>query len=188
MLHRIGAAAVLALGTLALTGGIAAADPEPADPAVPPPVEVLPPPDPFTVASEQSKADPAGTLSDLVGGGPSGSPVDVLAQNFGFTAPPPFNPLDAVSQLRPENYRMPAADQDSPYPLAPNSAPSPFARVDAWKGVHALAHAGLGRMPGGDLGSPLPGTAPPPGTNLPPGLEQFYIDPALPPDPAAPPA
>ena len=74
---------------------------------------------------------------------------------------------------------MPDPDQASPYQLAPNSEPSPFARIDAWKSVHALIHGGLGRMPGSDLGQPLPGIAAPPGVNLPPGLEQFYVDPAL---------
>ena len=110
-----------ALGTLALTGGIAAAEPSRPTPRCPLRLRCCLRPDPFTMASEQSKADPAGTLSDLVGGGSSGSPVDVLAQNFGFTAPPPFNPLAAVSQLTPKNYRMPAAEQASPYALAPSS-------------------------------------------------------------------
>jgi hypothetical protein len=100
---------------------------------------------------------------------------------------PAADPLALAQLLMPQNFRMPTPDQVSPYELAPNLEPSPFARIDAWKGVHALLHGGLGRMPGDELGQPLPGTAPPPGSNLPPGLEQFYIDPAAAPAAAAPP-
>ena len=63
-----------------------------------------------------------------------------------------------------------------PYVLGENT-PSGFARIDAYKGAHALLHGSMGRMPGTELGQPLPGTAPPPGTAIPPGLVQ-YFDPA----------
>jgi hypothetical protein len=55
-----------------------------------------------------------------------------------------------------------------------------------WKGLHAIGHAALGRMPRVELGQPLPGTAPPPGTAIPLGLVQFLPDPAelVAPDPA----
>ena len=83
---------------------------------------------------------------------------------------------------------MPSGEVPSPYVLQSDVPPGPFARVDAFKGAHAMIHGALGRMPGAELGQPLPGTAPPPGTNIPPGLEQFYVDPASlpPPEPPVP--
>ncbi len=113
---------------------------------------------------------------------------------IGLGTPPPGtdpgpDPMTLAQSLMPQNFRMPTADQVSPYALAPNTNPSPFARIDAFKGVHALAHSNLGRMPGDQLGQPLPGTAPPPGSNIPAGLEQFYTAPIPVPAPeAAPPA
>lgn len=173
-------AATVLLGVFGPGAAAASADPD----AVAPPV--LPAADPFAVTSEQTSADPGGTLLGLLGTEPGGNPADPLTAAVGLSAPPPENPLLATPLLQPQNFRMPAADETSPYPLAPNVAPSPFARIDAWKGVHALIHGGMGRMPGAELGQPLPGTAAPPGSNLPPGLEQFYIEPQ--PEPSPPPA
>ena len=68
----------------------------------------------------------------------------------------------------PQYYRMPTTDMTSPYQLTQDAPAGPFARVDAFKGVHALLHGALGRMPADQLGDPLPGTAPPPGFGLPP--------------------
>lgn len=171
--------AVILAAALGPGTGAAAADP---DGAVPP---VLPPPDPAAIAAEQTSVDPGGVLAGLLAGEGGGNPADALTQAVGLNAAPPTNPLLDTPLLQPQNFRMPASDQTSPYHLASNVAPSPFARIDAWKGVHALLHGGLGRMPGAELGQPLPGTAAPPDSNVPPGLEQYYI-PAQP-DPAAPP-
>lgn len=95
----------------------------------------------------------------------------------------PGDVLVPATLLVPQNYRVPSAEQPSPYPLAEGVPPGPFATVDAWKGVHAMIHGALGRLPGADLGQALPGTAPPPGTALPPGLEQYLPVPVAPPTP-----
>ena len=81
---------------------------------------------------------------------------------------------------------MPSGEVDSPYVLQTGVPAGPFARVDAFKGVHALLHGSMGRMPGAELGQPLPGTDPPPGTAIPAGIEQFLPDPALPVEPGLP--
>ena len=184
--------AAAGVGLLAGTGGIAvaAADPvAPAEPSVPFQIDgVTPAPAPQTILGQFAQVDPSGsfnTLVDLLGNSPQPPMV-------GQTPPPPgaapgTDPWTLSQLLAPQNYRMPTADQASPYALAPNSNPSPFARIDAWKGVHALTHGSIGRMPGDQLGQPMPGTAAPAGSNLPPGLEQFYVDPAAVP-PASPPA
>jgi hypothetical protein len=154
----------------------------PADPTVDAAATAVPAPDPFAANSQLTKDNP------LLGF------VDMLSQSSPATLliPPPapgtaaaVNPLAGVELLMPENYGMPAGDSASPYVLGEGNN-GPFARVNAFKGVHALGHAGLGRMPREMLGQPLPGTAPPPGTAVPAGLEQFYVGPAelLPPAPA----
>jgi hypothetical protein len=137
--------------------------------------------------------NPFGTMKDLIANSPQQAAI-------GLASPPPGtgvaataqDPLALSQQLRPENFRMPSPDQVSPYALAPNDNPSAFARVNAFKGVHAMVHSNLGRMPGSELGQPLPGTAPTPGSNIPAGLEQFYAAPVAPApapaDAAAPPA
>lgn len=173
----------------ALAGsGVAGAEPAPPpDPAViaPSAEAAAPPLDPFAAASEQTKSDQVGTLAGLLAGPSGASPVDVLNQGVGLTAPPPFDPLASVGILYPQYYRMPTGEETSPYVLQTDVPPSPFARVDAFRGVHALIHGGLGRMPRDELSAPLPGTAPPQGTNIPPGLEQFYV--AVEPPPLLPP-
>lgn len=137
-------------------------------------------PDPFAAASAQSQADPAGVLGGLLAGGPS---ADALMVAVGLNAPPPLDPLASAGVLLPQNYRMPSGEVPSPYVLQTGVPPGPFARVDALKGTHAVVHGALGRMPGAELGQPLPGIAPPAGMNIPAGLEQFYVGPAtLPPD------
>lgn len=179
--------------TALAAAGVAAAEPAPPpDPAlIGPPADAAapPPPDPFAAASEQTKSDQVGTLADLLSAGATGSPAEVLNQGVGLSAPPPVDPLAATGLLYPQYYRMPSGENASPYVLQTDVPAGPFARVDAFKGVHALIHGGLGRMPGGELGQPLAGIAPPPGTNHPPGLEQFYVvpDPLLLPAPPVPP-
>lgn len=168
---------------------VAAADPPPDPTLIGPAGDAPPAPpaplDPFAAASEQSRV-PTDALAALLGGA---SPIAMANQGVGLSGTPPPGLLAATDILAPQYYRMPSGEVDSPYVLQTNVPAGPFARVDAFKGVHALAHGGLGRMPGADLGQPLPGTAPPPGTSLPAGLEQFYVEP-LPPGapPAAPPA
>jgi hypothetical protein len=153
----------------------------PADPTVDAAAAAVPAPNPFAANSQLTKENP------LLGF------VDMLSQSSPATLmiPPPApgtaaaaNPLAGVELLMPETYGMPAGDSASPYALGDGNN-GPFARINAFKGVHALTHAGLGRMPREMLGQPLPGTAPPPGTSVPSGLEQFYVDPAelLPPAP-----
>lgn len=160
--------------------------PAPGDPAAPPPADAPPadlaaaPADPAAVPNaaaeppsllgqfaQVAQSNPLATMKDLIGAVPQ--PTMML----GATPLPPEvdttylkpgqDPLSLASQLKPQNFRMPSPDQASPYALSPNDNPSPFARVNAFKGVHAITHSSLGRMPGSELGQPLPGTAPRPG-------------------------
>ena len=195
--------ATAGLGVAAWTGvASAAADPiPPVDPLMPVPAPpgdpTLPPGDP---AAPPDAAPPQTLLGQFAQAAQS-NPFTTMQQYLADSPHPPLlrmvspaagtdpgqNPILLAQTLDPRNFRMPTSDQISPYALAPNDNPSIFDRVNAFKGVHALAHSNLGRMPGDQLGQPLPGTAPPPGTNLPAGLEQFYVDPAaVPPPPAAP--
>ncbi len=124
-----------------------------------------------------------GPLGALSGGG-----SDLLLSQYPVpsvggvpAAPPSMDVLRDGQFLTPQNYRVPSPEnspgQLSPYPL-PVGEPGPFARVDAWKGLHAMLHGALGRMPAGQLSQPLPGTAPPPGTNIPVGPMENLPDPA----------
>ena len=205
----IGAAVAAGLGLAGCIGtAVAVADPVlpvlPVDPALPLPVPpepapnvppaappvAAPPPGPTALLSQVGQAlqsNPVAAMNGLLAASPQPALVGQGPLPPGAVAgAPAANPLADIQMLRPQNFRMPTPDQASPYALAPNDTPSPFARIDAWKGVHAMVHSNLGRMPGSELGQALPGTAPPPGTNLPPGLEQFYVDPAAP-TPAPPP-
>lgn len=183
MRSRLSAAPVFAIAALLVLGsGLAAADPEPTlpDPAVidPAAADAAPPApvDPFVAASEATKSNPTGFLTELLGPGGTSAGAGI-----GLSEPSPVDPLAAGWELLlPNNYRMPAGD--NPYVLQSGVAPGPFARVNAFKGQHAIAHGGMGRMPGSELGIPLPGTAPLPGSNVPAGLEQFYVPPAAPAD------
>jgi hypothetical protein len=172
------------LGGTVLGSGLATADPAVPDPALVDPAQAvpvqavdapLPVTDPFAVASQQSKADPAGALASLLtdNGG-----LSAVGHAVGLSAPSAVNPLADVSSLMAHNYRMPSGDEASPYVLQTDVPAGPFARVDALKGLHAMLHGSLGRMPGSELGQPLPGTAPPPGTAIPAGIEQFMAPPA----------
>ena len=185
------------LSAWALAVGSAAADPEP-EPAPAPDasVEGSPAPaDPFAVIATQTKDNPVATLGGLLGYQAADStvaaanPIAMVNQGVGLTGTPPVDPLASVSALYAHNYRMPSGEEDSPYVLQTDVPPGPFARVDALKGLHAMLHGSLGRVPRPELGQALPGTAPPPGTNLPAGLEQFYVPPDAPAEvpPAVPP-
>ena len=177
----------LCFGAIIATPGGAAAEPAP-DPTLPAEVigsEVAPIVDPFITTSQITKQSPLAAFVDVLA---QASPDIVLAPSTTPGGVPAPDPLASIAMLTPKNYRMPTGELPSPYVLATGVPPGPFARVDGWKGVHAMIHAGLGRMPGAELGQPLPGTAPPPGTAIPLGLVQFLPDPAelVPADPAAP--
>jgi hypothetical protein len=188
------AAVTGALGVVALLAPTPTAV---ADPVPPPPdPAVLVPTDPAVdaMAAAEPMANPFVTNSQVTKANPLMGFVDMLSQSSPATLlnPPPaagtaaaVNPLSGLDMLMPTSYGMPTGDAASPYVLG-EANNGPFARINAFKGVHALGHAGLGRMPRELLGQPLPGTAPPPGTAVPAGLEQFYADPAelLPPAPA----
>lgn len=108
---------------------------------------------------------------------------------IGLSSPSPVNPLAGYELGSPNNFRTPSDDVLSPYALESGVPPGPFARLSAFNGVQSILRRTMGRMPGAELGAALPGTAPPPDIRIPPGLEQFYIDPNLPPpiDPNLPP-
>jgi hypothetical protein len=198
--------AAAGFGLAVWAGGVApaSADPVlPVDPAIPLPVPVdaaappavdpaVAPADPAaapaTAAAPQTllgqfaqtgQSNPLAIMQDLLAGSPQPAAVGLGALPPGTDSTGPgTDPWSLAQWLNPRNFRMPTSDQASPYALSPNDNPSLFDRVNAFKGVHALAHSNLGRMPGSELGQALPGTAPPPGTNIPAGLEQYYVDPA----------
>ena len=156
----------------------------PVDPTVDAAAAAEPAPNPFLTNSQVTKANPLMGFIDMLS---QSSPATLLNPPPAAGTAAAVNPLTGLDMLMPTSYGMPTGDAASPYVLG-EANNGPFARVNAFKGVHALGHAGLGRMPREMLGQPLPGTAPPPGTAVPAGLEQFYVDPAelLPPAPGAP--
>ena len=177
-LARVAVAGVLCVAPLATASAIAMADstvppPEPILIAEVPAGEAPPVADPFVTASQMTKQSPITAFADMLA---QASPNVLLATAPGSA--PAANPLASVGMLMPKSYRMPTGDSPSPYLLTTGVDPGPFARVDGWKGLHAIGHAALGRMPRVELGQPLPGTAPPPGTAIPLGLVQFLPDPA----------
>ena len=189
--HALRAGAVIGLAVFAAAPAtadpVSPTDPLIIEPAPPTGVAVPPGPVPGPTAAQQTKSDPMGALVGLLGGAAAGMPLYPAAPQ----GAPPSDPLASVGLLMPQNFGMPTGDQSSPYALGENT-PSPFARIDAYQGVHALLYSALGRMPGDQLGQPLPGTAPPAGTALPPGLVQNLPAsvgpaPAAPGDPAGPP-
>ena len=199
-LMRAAVASGLCIAALAATSATATADsvaplPEPVLLAEVPvvaaplgvPVSAAAPgaPDPFATTSTVTKQNPLSAFADVLA---QATPDSVLAPLTAPGAAAAPDPLAAAGMLMPQNYRMPTGELPSPYVLATGVPPGPFARVDGVKGLRAMLHGALGRMPGVELGQPLPGTAPPPGTAIPPGLVQFLPDPAeiVPADPAAP--
>ena len=199
-LVRAAVASGLCVAALAATSATATADsvtpaPEPVLLAEAPvgaaapgaPVSAAAPgaPDPFATTSTVTKQNPLSAFADVLA---QASPDSVLAPLTAPGAAAAPDPLAAAGLLMPQNYRMPTGELPSPYVLATGVPPGPFARVDGVKGLRAMIHGALGRMPGVELGQPLPGTAPPPGTAIPLGLVQFLPDPAelVPADPAAP--
>lgn len=163
----------MGLAAAAIGLAIAASAPATADPAPPEPTLIEPAPV-ADAPAQLTTSNPVETLTDLLRAASTTTPLSPAVPQSG-TAP---NPLASIGLLMPQTFGMPTGDQPSPYALGENT-PSGFARVDAYQGVHALLHGSLGRMPGAELGQPLPGTAPPPGTAIPPGLVQ-YFDPAAP--------
>lgn len=185
-LARVAVAGGLCVAALVASSGTAAADlavppPDPVLLAEVPVVDVAPIPDPFATNSQVTKQSPITAFADMLA---QASPDVLLATAPGSA--PAADPLASVGTLMPRNYRMPTGENPSPYVLATGAEPGPFYRVDGWKGLHAMVHGALGRMPGVELGQPLPGTAPPPGTAIPLGLVEFLPDPAelVAPDPA----
>jgi hypothetical protein len=164
------AAGWLVVGAAVALPAVAAADPPLDDPIVPvaDTAGAHPPP-------EQPPGVTLGPLGSLTGNG-----LELLLGQYPApSAPgtqavtlPNADVLNAGQFLNPTNYRL------SPYVLAPGE-PGPFARVDGLKGLHAILHGALGRMPAAQLSEPLPGTAPPPGTNIPIGPVQNLPDPAV---------
>ena len=163
----------LAVTGAALSGApAAAADPEPA-PADPvnPVVDAPPPVDPGVQS--------LGPLGALTGGDGGTHDQLVLGQRMpgpGDPAVPNTDLLSAGQFLNPTRYRVPGSDAENQYQL-PSGVPGPFARVDGLKGLHAMLHGAMGRMPAPQLSEPLPGTAPPPGTNIPVGPVGNLADP-----------
>ena len=199
-LMRAAVSSGLCVAALAATSAIATADsvtptPEPVLLAEVPvgatasgaPVGAAAPgaPDSFATPSAVTKQNPLSAFADVLA---QATPNSVLAPLTAPGAAAAPDPLASAGMLMPQNYRMPTGELPSPYVLATGVEPGPFARVDGWKGLHAMVHGALGRMPGAELGQPLPGTAPPPGTAIPLGLVQFLPDPAelVPTNPAAP--
>ena len=166
--------AAAGLGVGAVAGAATAAadsEPVPAPPVIPADGDpAAPPPPPADLLQ-----NPVSAMADLIGS--STSPVMVFGQSVA-PGSPGADALVPATSLMPQYYRMPTPDLTSPYLLTEDAPAGPFARVDAFKGVHALLHGALGRMPADQLGDPLPGTAPPPGFVLPAGPEQFLPDPA----------
>ena len=196
-LHRTlvtgAAAAALAVGAAVTSMATAAADDlPPADPGAPIPA---PAPAGF-VPPEATISDSLNGFAGLFGG-PAGNqmllgqaPAPVAAPGgIDPSATPPNVGILDNSALLPRNYRTQQGANDptpSPYDLTTGVAPGPFARVDGLKGVHAMVHGALGRMPADQLGQPLPGTAPAPGITIPMGPVEFLPDPAAPPPPGGP--
>jgi len=191
-LRRAAVTGALGVAALLVPNQTAVAEPAPPpDPAVVVPVDPTvdaaaaaePAPNPFLTNSQVTKANPLMGFIDMLS---QSSPATLLNPPPAAGTAAAVNPLTGLDMLMPTSYGMPTGDAASPYVLG-EANNGPFARVNAFKGVHALGHAGLGRMPREMLGQPLPGTAPPPGTAVPAGLEQFYTDPAelLPPAPVS---
>lgn len=183
------ALAAAGFGALAVaTAATAGADPEPAPapPVLPAEGAPAPPPpqgqDLLSAAAGAAGQNPVSAMADLLG--TTTNPVLAFGQ-AAVPGTPGGDQMVPPTSLMPQYYRMPTPDMTSPYTLTQDAPAGPFARIDAFKGVHALLHGSLGRMPADQLGDPLPGTVAPPGSVLPPGPEQFLPDPApvLPPPP-----
>ena len=177
---------VLAVGTAVASAATAAADPPPpvpADPAAP-----AEPPDPGPPATAM------GTVGAILGQStPSPAGFDLLLGQSPVPAVPGSQPVGLSAVNTPQylfgtNMTLSEQGQQSMYSTGPTdlNAPPPTGSIDAFQRAHGIWHQGMGRMDLGQLGQPLPGTAPPPGTNIPAGPEQFLPDP--PPPPGAPPA
>ncbi|MCV7192452.1 hypothetical protein [Mycolicibacterium brumae] len=171
-------AAAALVAAVAANAPAATADPAPAPPAPAPAppigsgllagqpnpgavVDAPPPPDPQVQSFGPLGAVAGAPMDQLTLGQrpPSGQPGD---------AGPNDDLLSAGAYLNPNQYRVPGDRAPNQYQLQ-TSAPGPFARIDGFKGLHAMLHGALGRMPAPQLSEPLPGTAPPEDAALPPG-------------------
>jgi hypothetical protein len=85
-------------------------------------------------------------------------------------APPDASYLASSGDLMPTKYYLQQQGQDSIYSVGPNDPNTPPpGLLEFLRGSHGMWHTVMGKLDEGQLGDPLPGTAPPPGTNLPVG-------------------
>jgi hypothetical protein len=176
------AAGMLAVGAAVASSATAAADPPPpppapADPAPPPqPTGFLPAPGtPLQNFLPEGGLAPNSGYDFLLGQ----SPVPALPANQN-QQPLILDPA-AIQSLRSTNFALAGQGQQSFYSYTPTAqdAPPP-GLIDNIKGAHGLWHYPMGKLDPGQLGEPLPGTAPPPGTNVPVGLGEGLPDPGPP--------
>ena len=160
-LRRAAVTGALGVAALLVPNQTAVAEPAPPpDPAVVVPVDPTvdaaaaaePAPNPFLTNSQVTKANPLMGFIDMLS---QSSPATLLNPPPAAGTAAAVNPLTGLDMLMPTSYGMPTGDAASPYVLG-EANNGPFARVNAFKGVHALGHAGLGRMPREMLGQPLP--------------------------------
>ena len=187
------AAGVAAVGAALAFSATAAAEPPPPEPVPPAPADPAPP-------APTGFLPPAGTVQNFIpdGGLAPGSGYDFLLGQAPLPSvtsgqagqpPAPGTILDpqAIQALRPTNFALAGQGQSSIYsytPAAPGAPPAGF--LENARGSHGLWNYQMGKLDPGQLGQPLPGTAPPPGTNIPVGLAPDIPDPAAAPPPGVP--
>jgi hypothetical protein len=182
---NIAAAGLLSVGTAVGCAATAAADPPPPVPADP--ADPAPPPDPAAWDPAAPPQTALGTMSAVLNQStPSPTGFDLLLSQTSVPgtpggqppAPPDLSVVNTLPYLFGPNEKLSEQGQQSMYSAGATdlNAPAPTGRIDAFQRAHGLWHEGLGRLDQGQLGQPLPGTAPPPGTNLPPGPVQFLPD------------
>jgi hypothetical protein len=216
VMANVAVAGFLAVGAaVALSATAVADDGPPPDPALPadPAGPTPPPPVGPTIPVLGAPLGPAGFNILAQNGAPAApgalgmpaaidtSPGALLGQNLApsapgvgvLGAPPNLNALNNAYIL-PQNEKPSAPGQGTEVGVDPGQENADLGRLSYMQQWHNLYKNGnlkgglLGRVDPGQLGEPLPGTAPPPGTNIPPGLVQDLPDPAAPPVPGAPPA
>ena len=119
-----------------------------------------------------------------------GQPTPVIVGEDGQPVPAAQSPtiLDqqAIQALKPTNFALAGQGQQSFYsntPAAPDAPPAGF--LESARGAHGIWNYQMGKLDPGQLGQPLPGTAPLPGSNIPMGLAPDLPDPAAAPPPGA---
>ncbi len=169
----------------------AAADPVPADPAVPVPAPVPPNASVGSVLAQSGEpaAGPLG-LPDLSAYAPGlllgQNPVPSAPGAPSAAAPPDLHAVNN-QYLLPQNVAPAAPGQGEPdIGIGPSAEQPGTGRLDFLRRLHAMYSEGaldgalLGQVPYEQLGEPLPGTAPGAGVNVPPGLGFALADPAVP--------